>query len=223
MGQLRAGAAAAPAREGRRLRCARRDPAAASVPHPPAAGPGTVSVSKPGSVPAAGSVSDAGSGITFPIDDYQTAQLLVLILELLSFCVTQHKEHMRGYILHWDLLRVVLLINSQHTFLALSVLHFLRKIIALKDELYTHSITQGNLLAPLLQALLDDGATSNLLHWAVLELFELLRLEDCKSLVAHIIENFCPVLECITYVQAFQGLERKYERDKHRQMQSVHR
>lgn len=60
-------------------------------------------------------------GVTFSVDDYQTAQLLLLILELLSFCVMQHKEHVRGCILHWDLLRrVVLLINFQHTFLVLS-------------------------------------------------------------------------------------------------------
>ncbi|XP_066060311.1 serine/threonine-protein phosphatase 4 regulatory subunit 3B-like [Chamaea fasciata] len=157
-------------------------------------------------------------------DDYQTAQLLALILELLGFCVTRHKEHMRSYILHWDLLRrVLLLINSKHTFLALGALHFLRKIIALKDELYTRYIIQGNLLAPLVQALLENGATYNLLRWAVLELFEFLRLEDCKSLVAHVVENFYPALESITYVQTFQGLKRKYERDKHRQKQSVHR
>uniref|UniRef100_A0A8C9MUJ2 Serine/threonine-protein phosphatase 4 regulatory subunit 3-like central domain-containing protein n=1 Tax=Serinus canaria TaxID=9135 RepID=A0A8C9MUJ2_SERCA len=155
-------------------------------------------------------------GITFPVDDYQTAQLLVLILELLSFCVMWRKEHMRGCILQWYLLRrLVLLINSQHTFLALSALHFLRKIIGLKDELYTHSITQGNLLAPLVQALLDSAAASNLLHWAVLELFEFLRLEDCKSLVAHVIENFYPVLECILCAD-IPG-KRKYERDKHEQ------
>lgn len=30
------------------------------------------------------------------------------------------QEHMRGYVLHWDLLRVLLLINSKHIFLALS-------------------------------------------------------------------------------------------------------
>lgn len=63
-----------------------------------------------------------------------------------------------------------------HFSLHKGALHFLRKIIALKDELYTCYITQGNLLAPLVQALLENGATSNLLHWAVLELFEFLRL-----------------------------------------------
>ncbi|NWR08521.1 PP4R3 phosphatase, partial [Paradoxornis webbianus] len=161
-------------------------------------------------------------GILFLADDYETAQVLALILELLSFCVTRHKEHMRGYILRWDLLRrVLLLINSKHTFLALGALHFLRTIIALKDELYTRYIIQGNLLAPLVQVLLENGAMYNLLHWAVLALFEFLRLEDCKSLVTHVVENFYPALESITYVQTFQGLKRKYERDKHRQKQSV--
>ncbi|NWW34292.1 PP4R3 phosphatase, partial [Panurus biarmicus] len=159
----------------------------------------------------------------FLVDDYQTAQILALILDLLIFCVTRHKEHMRGYVLHWDLLRrVLLLINSKHTFLALGALHFLRKIIALKDELYTSYIIQGNLLEPLVQALLENGAVFSLLHWAVLELFEFLRLEDCKSLVTYVIENFYPALESITYVQTFQGLKKKYERDKHRQKQSVH-
>ncbi|XP_066191680.1 serine/threonine-protein phosphatase 4 regulatory subunit 3B-like, partial [Sylvia atricapilla] len=163
-------------------------------------------------------------GILFLADDYQTAQLQALILELLVFCVTRHKEHMRSYILHWDLLRrVLLLISSKHTFLALSALHFLRKIIALKDELYTRYIIQGNLLAPLVHALLENGAMYNLLHWAVLELFEFLRLEACKSLVTYVIENFYPALQSITYVQTFQGLKRKYDRDKHRQKQSVHR
>ncbi|NWH87671.1 PP4R3 phosphatase, partial [Aegithalos caudatus] len=161
--------------------------------------------------------------LLFLVDDYPTARLLALILDLLTFCVMQHKEYMRAYILHWDLLRrVLLLINSKHTFLALGALHFLRKIIALKDELYTQYIIQGNLLAPLVQALLENGAIYNLLHWAVLELFEFLRLEDCKSLVTHVIENFYPALQSISYVHTFQGLKRKYERDRRQQKQSMH-
>ncbi|RMB99476.1 hypothetical protein DUI87_24213 [Hirundo rustica rustica] len=106
---------------------------------------------------------------------------------------------------------------------AKGALHFLKKIIALKDELYNYYIIQGNLLAPLVQALLEDGAMFNPLHWAVLELFEFLRLEDCKSLVTYVIENFYPALESITYVRTFQGLKRKYARDQQQQKQSAHR
>lgn len=53
-------------------------------------------------------------------DNFQTAQLLALILELLTFCVEHHTYHIKNYIMTKDLLRRVLtLMNSKHTFLAL--------------------------------------------------------------------------------------------------------
>lgn len=59
------------------------------------------------------------SGVYFA-DNYQTAQLLALILELLTFCVEHHTYHIKNYIMNKDLLRrVLILMNSKHTFLAL--------------------------------------------------------------------------------------------------------
>lgn len=56
----------------------------------------------------------------FLVDNYQTAQLLALILELLTFCVEHHTYHIKNYIMNKDLLRrVLVLMNSKHTFLAL--------------------------------------------------------------------------------------------------------
>lgn len=53
--------------------------------------------------------------------DNRTAQLLSIILELLSFFVEHHAYHIRNYILHKDLLRrVLMLMKSRHTFLKLS-------------------------------------------------------------------------------------------------------
>lgn len=58
--------------------------------------------------------------MTFFVDNYQTAQLLALILELLTFCVEHHTYHIKNYIMNKDLLRrVLVLMNSKHTFLAL--------------------------------------------------------------------------------------------------------
>lgn len=54
------------------------------------------------------------------LDNFQTAQLLALILELLTFCVEHHTYHIKTYIMNKDLLRrVLVLMNSKHTFLAL--------------------------------------------------------------------------------------------------------
>ncbi|NXD42292.1 P4R3B phosphatase, partial [Copsychus sechellarum] len=158
----------------------------------------------------------------FLADNYQTAQLLALILELLTFCVEHHTYHIKNYIMNKDLLRrVLVLMNSKHTFLALCALRFMRRIIGLKDEFYNRYITKGNLFEPVIHALLDNGTRYNLLNSAVIELFEFIRVEDIKSLIAHIVENFYNALESIEYVQTFKGLKTKYEQEKDRQSQKL--
>ncbi|NXT91057.1 P4R3B phosphatase, partial [Anhinga rufa] len=155
-------------------------------------------------------------------DNYQTAQLLALILELLTFCVEHHTYHIKNYIMNKDLLRrVLVLMNSKHTFLALCALRFMRRIIGLKDEFYNRYITKGNLFEPVINALLDNGTRYNLLNSAVIELFEFIRVVNIKSLIAHIVENFYNALESIEYVQTFKGLKTKYEQEKDRQNQKL--
>ncbi|NXX22203.1 P4R3B phosphatase, partial [Podargus strigoides] len=155
-------------------------------------------------------------------DNYQTAQLLALILELLTFCVEHHTYHIKNYIMNKDLLRrVLVLMNSKHTFLALCALRFMRRIIGLKDEFYNRYITKGNLFEPVINALLDNGTRYNLLNSAVIELFEFIRVVNIKSLIAHIVENFYNALESIEYVQTFKGLKTKYEQEKDRQTQKL--
>ncbi|XP_069090458.1 serine/threonine-protein phosphatase 4 regulatory subunit 3B isoform X1 [Pleurodeles waltl] len=155
-------------------------------------------------------------------DNYQTAQLLALILELLTFCVEHHTYHIKNYIMNKDLLRrVLILMNSKHTFLALCALRFMRRIIGLKDEFYNRYIIKGNLFEPVINALLDNGTRYNLLNSAVIELFEFIRVEDIKSLTVHIVDSFYKSLETIEYVQTFKGLKAKYEQEKDRQNQKL--
>ncbi|NXV48819.1 P4R3B phosphatase, partial [Uria aalge] len=166
-------------------------------------------------------VGSAKSNTICP-DNYQTAQLLALILELLTFCVEHHTYHIKNYIMNKDLLRrVLVLMNSKHTFLALCALRFMRRIIGLKDEFYNRYITKGNLFEPVINALLDNGTRYNLLNSAVIELFEFIRVVNIKSLIAHIVENFYNALESIEYVQTFKGLKTKYEQEKDRQNQKL--
>uniref|UniRef100_A0A452UA23 Protein phosphatase 4 regulatory subunit 3C n=1 Tax=Ursus maritimus TaxID=29073 RepID=A0A452UA23_URSMA len=148
------------------------------------------------------------------------SQLLSLILELLTFCVQHHTYYIKNYILSKDLLRrVLILLNSKHTFLILCALRFMRRMIGLKDELYNCYIIKGNLFEPVVNALLGNGTRYNMLNSAVIELFEYIRVENIKSLVAHIVEKFYKTLESIEYVQTFKGLKIKYEQEKDRQSQ----
>uniref|UniRef100_A0A8C9VNG7 Serine/threonine-protein phosphatase 4 regulatory subunit 3 n=1 Tax=Scleropages formosus TaxID=113540 RepID=A0A8C9VNG7_SCLFO len=158
------------------------------------------------------------------LDNFQTAQLLALILELLTFCVEHHTYHIKNYIMNKDLLRrVLVLMNSKHTFLALCALRFMRRIIGLKDDFYNRYIIKGNLFEPVINALLDNGTRYNLLNSAIIELFEFIKVEDIKSLIAHIVDNFYKALESIEYVQTFKGLKTRYEQEKNRQNQRLSR
>ncbi|XP_047621561.1 serine/threonine-protein phosphatase 4 regulatory subunit 3B-like [Phacochoerus africanus] len=101
----------------------------------------------------------------------------------------------------------------------LSALRFMRRMIGLKDELYNCYIIKGNLFEPIVNALLDNGTRYNLLNSAIIELFEYIRVENIKPLIAHIVEKFYETLESIEYVQTFKGLKIKYEQEKDRQSQ----
>ncbi|XP_031302390.2 protein PPP4R3C [Camelus dromedarius] len=101
----------------------------------------------------------------------------------------------------------------------LCALRFIRRMIGLKDELYNHYIIKGNLFEPVVNALLDNGTRYNMLNSAVIELFEYIRVENIKSLVAHVVENFYKTLESIEYVQTFKGLKIQYEQEKDQQIQ----
>uniref|UniRef100_A0A0A9XVC8 Serine/threonine-protein phosphatase 4 regulatory subunit 3 n=1 Tax=Lygus hesperus TaxID=30085 RepID=A0A0A9XVC8_LYGHE len=144
-------------------------------------------------------------------DDYRTVQLLGLILELLSFCVEHHTFHIKNCIINKDLLRCILvLMKSSHTFLVLCALRFMRKIIALKDDFYNRYIIKGNLFAPVIDAFIRNNGRYNLLDSAILEMFEFIKLEDIKTLMTHVVENYGKVLDEVDYVQTFKGLRLRY-------------
>lgn len=113
-------------------------------------------------------------------EDLQTAQLLWLILELLTFCVEHHSYHIKSYIINKDLVRKVLvLMKSQHTFLVLGALRLLRKVLALKDDLYNRYIIKGNLFGPVIDAFMKNKGRYNLLDSAIIEMFEFIKSVSC--------------------------------------------
>ncbi|XP_054977031.1 protein PPP4R3C [Sorex araneus] len=152
--------------------------------------------------------------------DYHTAQLLEIILELLTFCIQHHTYYIKKYILSSDLLRrILVLVNSKHKFLVLGALRFMRKMVGLKDELYNRYIIQGNLFESIVSAFLNNGPRYNMLNSAIIELFEYIRVEDIRCLISYIIENFYEAFELVDYVQTFKRLKMIYDREKDQQNQ----
>ncbi|KAG9336080.1 hypothetical protein JZ751_002427 [Albula glossodonta] len=126
-------------------------------------------------------------------DDFQTSQLLALILELLTFCVEHHTYHIKNYIINKDILRRVL------------------------DEFYNRYIMKNFLFEPVVKAFHNNGSRYNLMNSAIIEMFEYVRVEDMKSLTAHVVENYWKALEDVDYVQTFKGLKLRYEQQRERQ------
>ena len=74
---------------------------------------------------------------------------------------------------------------------------------------------RNNLFEPVVAAFLANGPRYNLLNSSVLELFEFVRKENMKPLVAHIVEAFYePKLATCDYVDTFRALKLKYEQNK---------
>ncbi|NXA14626.1 P4R3B phosphatase, partial [Sapayoa aenigma] len=152
--------------------------------------------------------------------DYQTAEMLASVLELITFCVKRHKHHMKKYVIKKNLLRrVLVLMKSKHKFLALCALRFMRKIIGLKDDLYNRYITLRKLFEPVVNTLLDNRSSYNMLNSAVLELFEFIRVEDIQPLIEHIVENYSDALESSKCVHTFQEFKKRYKQEKDRKKQ----
>ncbi|XP_027765274.1 serine/threonine-protein phosphatase 4 regulatory subunit 3-like, partial [Empidonax traillii] len=154
--------------------------------------------------------------------DYQRAEILALVLEVLSFCMQRHRHHMKKYVTSKDLLRrVLVLLKSKHKFLALAALRFMRRMIAMKNDVYNRYIIQCNLFEPVVNALLDNGTRYNLFNSALLELFEFILVEGIQSLIEHLVENFSDKLDSIQYVSTFQRLKAKYKQEKSSQSQTL--
>uniref|UniRef100_A0A8C7XX34 Serine/threonine-protein phosphatase 4 regulatory subunit 3 n=1 Tax=Oryzias sinensis TaxID=183150 RepID=A0A8C7XX34_9TELE len=96
-------------------------------------------------------------------------------------------------------------------------LRFMRRIIGLKDEFYNRYIMRNFLFEPVVKAFLKNGSRYNLMNSAIIEMFEYVRVEDVKSLTAHIVENYWKALEDVDYVQTFKGLKLRYEQQRERQ------
>ena len=70
---------------------------------------------------------------------------------------------------------------------------------------------QKNHFAPILNIVYETMPRDNLLNSACLELFEYIKRENLKPLIEHLVENFRPKLEEITYVDTFKLLIHRYD------------
>ncbi|VDP33993.1 unnamed protein product [Soboliphyme baturini] len=97
-----------------------------------------------------------------------------------------------------------------------AALRLFRRIVQLKDEVYNSYIIGEQHFGPIIQRFRENGNKYNLLNSAFLELFEFIRVDDIKSLCAHIVEKYIDEFKDVDYVKTFQSLALRYEQQKDR-------
>jgi protein phosphatase-4 regulatory subunit 3 len=132
----------------------------------------------------------ASSSSTSPATTCAKPGTLMLVLDLLCYCVTQHSYRIKYYILRNNVVEKVLrLLKRRERTVATAALRFLRTCLAMRDEFYNRYIVKNSLLEPVLAAYLENGQKYNLLNSAILELLEFLRRENLRGLVAAVVES----------------------------------
>lgn len=139
---------------------------------------------------------------------------LLLIVELLCYCVTQHSYRIKYYILRNNTVEKVLrLFDREEKAVAAAGLRFLKTCVNMKDEFYNRYLVKNSLLEPVLSAYLKYNSKENMLHSAFLDFFDIVRKENMKGLLAAIVEsNLWPQLESITKDKNFLlSVKSRYE------------
>ncbi|KAH1209067.1 Serine/threonine-protein phosphatase 4 regulatory subunit 3 [Glycine max] len=83
--------------------------------------------------------------------------------------------------------------------------------VALQDEHLVDHFVRSDLLKPIVDAFVANGNRYNLLHSAVLELFEYIRKENLKLLLKYIVDSFWDQLVKFEYLVSIHSLKVKYE------------
>lgn len=96
-----------------------------------------------------------------------------------------------------------------------AALKFFRQLMNLQDEFYYNQICRARLFGPILNVVYETMPRNNLLNSACLEMFELIKRDNIKPLIVHVVETYREKLVEITYVDTFQNLVLRYDQMMH--------
>jgi len=137
------------------------------------------------------------------------------VCELLCFCVTKHTYRIKYFILRNNVLTKVLKLAGQRDkCLVLAAMRFFRTCVGLKDDFYNRYIVKNRCFDPIIVQLRANCMRDNLVHSAILELFEFVRRENIKILVTHLAETYQQALASLTHVDIFKGVLLRHEQNE---------
>ncbi|KAJ9181830.1 hypothetical protein P3X46_005881 [Hevea brasiliensis] len=139
-------------------------------------------------------------------------EILSNICELLCFCVLHHPYRIKcNFLLNNVIDKVMTLTRRREKYLVVAAVRFVRNILSRHDEHLINHFVKRNVLKPIIDAFVGNGHRYNLLHSAVLELFEYIRKENLKLLIKYIVGSFWNELVKFEHLASIQSFKVKYE------------
>jgi len=130
-----------------------------------------------------------------------------MVCELLTFFVLHHGYRIKYFVLRNNIVgKVCDLMGHTQKYIALAAVRFMRACVGLKDEFYFRYMIKNDSFLSLVQLFKRNEHKYNLINSAIIELFDFIRKENIKSLLAYITDKFAKELRCVTYVDTFNGI-----------------
>eukprot|EP00668_Euglena_longa_P011986 GGOE01014409.1.p1 GENE.GGOE01014409.1~~GGOE01014409.1.p1 ORF type:complete len:707 (+),score=214.23 GGOE01014409.1:30-2123(+) len=136
------------------------------------------------------------------------------LIDLLSFCVSQHGDFSKGILMRHALIaKVTALLSSPFCTmqLATALVRFLKAAVMTRDEAYCKQLIKANTFQVLISLLAQNQDRYNLLYSTILAIFEVIRRENLKLLIGHLGEAFAVTLLPFSKLESVNGLQRLWQ------------
>lgn len=153
-----------------------------------------------------------------------SSALLVHLCELLCFFVKMHSFRSKFFILSSNIsCKMAFLFTFPQKYIRLASLRYFRTCIGLNDEFYSRHFIKNNLFSHILTVYMETNRYDNLLSSACLEFFDVIRKENMKSIINHLIESSYEKIKSLNDILIFDQLIKKYEQyhDKSYELETV--
>ncbi|RUS19445.1 component of IIS longevity pathway SMK-1-domain-containing protein [Endogone sp. FLAS-F59071] len=144
----------------------------------------------------------------------ETSTLCWHICDTLCFAIKHHSHRSKYFFLSTTVsVKIAQLFRTRDKHLKLAAIRVFRTCVGLADEFYNRYLIKNHLLEPILRTYADTGNRNNLLNSTCLELFDYIRKENIKSLVAHLVTQYGEYLKSIDDVDTFRQLVKFHEKN----------
>jgi protein phosphatase-4 regulatory subunit 3 len=120
---------------------------------------------------------------------YEMISSKQIVIEILCHCLKQHEQRVRYWIIHNDLIsKVMEAIKDNSKILELQVTKFIKSVIVNNDDNLNKMIINNDIFSQIIHIFNRHKEKDNAILSAVLDLFEHIRKQNLKKLIAYLVK-----------------------------------